>query len=234
MPQSYHVVSRNDSTKALQSRTLAQALTKDGQLILPLLELLNTAETAIDDIIDVMGRATIEAVLLMSAAEVAGPRQQGKKTDREVVDHGSQQGRVKLKDRQVQVQKPRLQRRKSAEGQPGEVEIPAYATSPTRALRASPRYLVNAFEVQPRDQLINAGAAPQVRRQDRGREHDVIVGVERFVLDTKLADSDFVGTSEDRPIRQLTVTDDKAIAARKSSMAAWSICWAPLRIIRSS
>lgn len=128
MPQNYHVVNRNDSSKTLQSRPLAQALVKDGQLILPLLELLNTAETAIDDLIDVMGRATIEAILVMSAAEIAGPRQQGKKTDRDVVYHGSQQGRVKLKDRQLQVQKPRLRRRKSAEGQPGEVEIPAYAT----------------------------------------------------------------------------------------------------------
>lgn len=127
MPQNYHVVSRNDSTKTLRSRPLAQALAKDGQLILPLLELLNTAETAIDDLIDVMGRATIEAVLLMSAAEVAGPRQQGKKTDRDVVYHGLQRGRVKLKDRQLQVEKPRLRHRKSAEGQPGEVEIPAYA-----------------------------------------------------------------------------------------------------------
>lgn len=127
MPQNYHFVSRNDSTKTLRSRPLAQALAKDGQLILPLLELLNTAETAIDDLIDVMGRATIEAVLLMSAAEVAGPRQQGKKTDRDVVYHGFQQGRVKLKDRQLQVEKPRLRHRKSAEGQPGEVEIPAYA-----------------------------------------------------------------------------------------------------------
>ncbi len=96
------------------------------------MELLNTAETAIDNLIDVMDRATIEAVLLMSAAEVAGPRQQVKKTDRDVVYNGSQQGRVKLKDRPIQVQKTRLRRRKSTkdgtDGLPGEVEIPAYAT----------------------------------------------------------------------------------------------------------
>lgn len=141
MPQNYHVVSRCDSTKTLQSKPLAQALAKDGQLILPLLELLNTAETAIDDLIDVMGRATIEAILVMSAAEVAGPRQQGKKTDRDVVYHGSQQGRVKLKDRQVQVQKPRLRRRKPAEGQPGEVEIPAYATMNAGGERLAARML---------------------------------------------------------------------------------------------
>ena len=127
MSKNYHVVSRDDSTKPLQSKPLAQMLAKDGQLILPLLDLLETAQFAVDDLIDVMCRATIEAVLLMSAAEVAGPRQQGKKTNRDVVYHGSQQGRVNLKDRQLQVQKPRLRRRKPAEGQSGEVEIPAYA-----------------------------------------------------------------------------------------------------------
>lgn len=131
MPKNYQVVGHDDRAKALQSRPLAEFLAREGQLILPMLDLINNAQTAIDDLIDVMGRATIEAVLLMSAAEVAGPRQQGKKTDRDVVYHGSQQGRVKLKDRQLQVQKPRLRRRKSAkdgtDGQPGEVEIPAYA-----------------------------------------------------------------------------------------------------------
>jgi hypothetical protein len=103
MPHNYHVVSRNDSSKTLQSRPLAQVLAKDGQLILPLLDLLNNAQAAVEDLIDVIGRATIEAILVMSAAEVAGPRQQGQKTDRDVVYHGSQQGRVKLKDRQLQV-----------------------------------------------------------------------------------------------------------------------------------
>jgi hypothetical protein len=40
--------------------------------------------------------ATIEAVLLMSAAQIAGPKQQRKKTDREIAYHGSQAGRVAL------------------------------------------------------------------------------------------------------------------------------------------
>ena len=141
MSQNYHVLSRNDSTKTLQSKPFAQMLAKDGQLILPLLELLNTAETAIEDLIDVVGRATIEAILVMSAAEVAGPRQQGKKTGRDVVYHGSQQGRVKLKDRQLQVQKPRLRRRTPAEGQSGEVEIPAYAMMNAGGERLAARIL---------------------------------------------------------------------------------------------
>jgi hypothetical protein len=41
-------------------------LAKEGQLILPMLDLLETAQFAVDDLIDVMGRSTIEAVLLMS------------------------------------------------------------------------------------------------------------------------------------------------------------------------
>ena len=46
-----------------------------------------------------MGRATIEAVLRMSAEAIAGPKQQGKKSDRDIVYHGTQKGRVALKER---------------------------------------------------------------------------------------------------------------------------------------
>jgi transposase-like protein len=63
----------------------------------------------------------------MSAAQVAGPRQQGKAAQREIVYHGTQQGRVALKERQLRVDKPRLRKRRRAEGESGEVEVPAYA-----------------------------------------------------------------------------------------------------------
>src|SRR5262249_35875771 len=55
-----------------------------------------------------------------------GPKQQGKKSDRDIVYHGTQPGRVALKDRQLNVEKPRLRRRAPKEGEPSEVEIPAY------------------------------------------------------------------------------------------------------------
>ncbi len=126
MSEPYHVVSRTDSRGPLDSQRLADVLAKDGQLLLPMLELIEHAEAAIDDLIDVMGRATIEAVLLMSAQQVAGPKQQGKKADRDVVYHGSQTGRVALKERQLRVQKPRLRQKGLKPGEPGEVEIPAY------------------------------------------------------------------------------------------------------------
>ena len=104
----------------------AELLAKDGQLILPLLDLVENAQCAIDDLIDVMGRATIEAVLRMSAEAIAGPKQQGKKSDHDIVYHGTQRGRVALKERQLLVEKPRLRRRNPKEGEPSEVEIPAY------------------------------------------------------------------------------------------------------------
>ncbi len=126
MSERYHVVTRPDSRSALDSKTLTNVLVKDGQLLLPMLDLLEHAQCAIDDLIDVMGRATIEAVLLMSAAQVAGPKQQGKKSDRDVVYHGSQPGRIALKERELKVEKPRLRRKANKPGEPGEVEIPAY------------------------------------------------------------------------------------------------------------
>ena len=126
MPQRYHVVSTEGTTPAPDSRDLARFLAKDGQFLLPMLDLIENAQGAIDDLIDVMGRATIEAVLLMSAAGVAGPKQQGKKAGRDIAYHGSQPGRVALRERQLRVDKPRLRRKAPKEGEAGEVEIPAY------------------------------------------------------------------------------------------------------------
>lgn len=130
MSERYQIVSPGGSDAASrlpESKQLAELLSKDGQLILPLLDLVEQAQAAIDDLVDVMGRATIEAVLQMSARQLAGPRQQGRKSDRDVVYHGTQPGRVKLKERQLRVDKPRLRKKQPAEGEPGEVEIPAYA-----------------------------------------------------------------------------------------------------------
>ncbi len=123
MTESYQIA-QTDTT--VGSKQLADFLVKEGQLLLPMVQLVEQAEVAIDDLIDVMGRATIEAVLQMSAQEVAGPKQQGKANrDRQVHWYGVQKGRVALKERQLRVDKPRL-RRKSGGGRGGEVAIPAY------------------------------------------------------------------------------------------------------------
>ncbi len=126
MTKPYQIVPPPDSPPTLDPQQFAELLAKDGQLILPLLDLIENAQCALDEIIDVMGRATIEAVLRMSAETIAGPKQQGKKSDRDIVYHGTQQGRVALKDRQLNIEKPRLRRRNPQEGEPVEVEIPAY------------------------------------------------------------------------------------------------------------
>jgi putative transposase len=126
MSESYQIVPPPGSSAPLDSKRIADLLAKDGQLILPLLDLLENAQCALDDLIDVMGRATIEAVLRMSAEAIAGPKQQGKKSDRDIVYHGTQKGRVALKEREIVVDKPRLRRRHPKAGEPAEVEIPAY------------------------------------------------------------------------------------------------------------
>ncbi len=123
MSESYQIA-QTDTT--VGSKQLADFLAKEGQLLLPMVQLVEQAEVAIDDLIDVMGRATIEAVLQMSAEQVVGPKQQGKANrDRSVHWYGVQKGRVALKERQLKVDKPRL-RRKADRGRGGEVAVPAY------------------------------------------------------------------------------------------------------------
>ena len=140
MTERYHVVSTQDSPSTLDSSALADVLAKDGQLLLTMLDLIENAECAIDDLIDVMGRATIEAVLLMSAAQVAGPKQQGKKSDRDVVYHGSQKGRVPLRERELRVDKPRLRKKGPQTGRAGRGRDPRLQGDP-RAWRLADRML---------------------------------------------------------------------------------------------
>jgi transposase-like protein len=106
-------------------KALTEFLTKGGQWLPPLVELLERSAAAIDDVIDVVGRAMIEAVLQLAAGNVAGPKVQGQLARRDVYWYGSQQGEVVLSDRRLKVTKPRLRRRGVGAG--GEVEIPAYA-----------------------------------------------------------------------------------------------------------
>ena len=124
MRERYRIAPRSSTPSR---RELAEWLAKDGQLLIPLVELLEKGERAIDEVIDVMGRATVEAVLQMSAEKVAGPKEQGRRdADRELNWHGVQAGRVALKERQLRVTKPRLRKKRPRGGESGEVEIPAY------------------------------------------------------------------------------------------------------------
>jgi putative transposase len=113
----YHIVSREAKTASATVEEFAKA---NGQILLPLVELITQARMAVDEVIDSIGRQTIETILSLSAEQVAGPRTPGKSSG-DIRWHGSQKGRVSLADRQIKVKRPRLRHK-----QKGEVGVPAY------------------------------------------------------------------------------------------------------------
>ncbi len=121
MRRNYHTI---DKQGKVGERRLAEFLVRNGQALLPMLELIEQSRMAIDELIDVVGRASLEAVLQLSAVQVAGPPQQGKAREPDVVWHGRQPGRVCLKERQLRVNRPRLRRKGRGAGK--EVPIPVY------------------------------------------------------------------------------------------------------------
>jgi putative transposase len=118
--RNYHTI---DKQGKADERRLAEFVVRNGQALLPMMELLEHSRMAIDELIDVMGRASIEAVLELSAAQIAGPPQPGKARQADLVRHGTQPGRVCLKERKLKVNKPRL--RNKGRGANKEVPIPA-------------------------------------------------------------------------------------------------------------
>lgn len=133
MRREYQIGTRSDRRK------LAEFLSREGQLLLPMLDLITRSEVAVDELIDMAGRATIEAILEMSAREVAGPRHPGRRGG-EIRRHGRQGGVVELSDRKVRVEKPRLRRKGKGRGL--EVEIPVY-----EAMRTNPRLGERMLEI---------------------------------------------------------------------------------------
>lgn len=130
MKRNYHTIEKQGKGSA---RKLGELLSKNGQLLLPMVDLIEQCRMACDELIDVAGRATIQAVLELSAQQAAGgPRQQGKQRAGEVVWYGGQPGTVMLSDRKLAVQRPRL--RKKGAGAGKEVEVPAY-----QAMQDQPR-----------------------------------------------------------------------------------------------
>lgn len=85
-----------------------------------MVDLIEQSRMAVDELIDVAGRARIEAVLQLSAEQLAGPRTPGQRRAG-LLWHGRQSGRVCLKERKLGVTKPRLREKGG-----GEVAIPAY------------------------------------------------------------------------------------------------------------
>ncbi len=91
MRRRYHTI---DNQGRANEHRLADFLTRNGQLLLPMVELIEQSRMAVDQLIDVLGRASIEAVLGLSARQVAGEPQQSKAREEDVVWLGTQAGRV--------------------------------------------------------------------------------------------------------------------------------------------
>jgi putative transposase len=117
LKRNYHTITKIGQTNAGK---LTEFLSRNGQALLPMVDLIEQSRLAVDELIEVAGRATIETVLELSAEQVAGPRTPGQRR-RELLWHGRQAGRVCLKERKLGVRRPRLRQKGG-----GEVPIPAY------------------------------------------------------------------------------------------------------------
>ena len=117
MKKTYHMVTRaaHDSAAVIE-----QFCQSNGQILLPILELLESASQVVDGVIHEIGHRIIEQILVLSAEQVAGDRTPGKRGG-DIRHHGSQPGSVQLADRKLKVSRPRLRHRTE-----GEVPVPAY------------------------------------------------------------------------------------------------------------
>lgn len=121
--EGYQIVDKKDRRK------LADFLAGEGEVLLPLLTLIETAEVGLNELTEVVGRAGIEALLQVSAGQIAGPKQPGRKREGDVRWHGHQDGLVQLDERKLRVERPRL--RKKGADRETEVAVPAYETLQT-------------------------------------------------------------------------------------------------------
>lgn len=72
MNREYQITSRKGNA------ALRRFLGEHGQALLPMVELIEAGRLAVEQLVDDLGRAALEAVLLVSAEGVAGPAHPGK------------------------------------------------------------------------------------------------------------------------------------------------------------
>src|SRR5437667_10073192 len=63
--------------KGTEDRRVVELFVKNGQFLLPMIDLIEESSAAIDEMIDVVGRGAVEAVLQLSAQELTGGKSQG-------------------------------------------------------------------------------------------------------------------------------------------------------------
>jgi hypothetical protein len=93
--RSYHVVA---ASRRGAARTLAAFCQAHGQVLLPLVELVEQARLAVDTVIEQVSQQTLETILDLSAEQLAGVRTPGKPSGL-IRWHGRRTGRVSLADR---------------------------------------------------------------------------------------------------------------------------------------
>ena len=134
MSKPYQIVTRAAKESAAVIEQFCRA---NGQILLPIVDMIQSASQVVDTVIHEIGVKTLEIILALSAEEVAGPRTPGKASG-EIRHHGSQTGRVQLADRKVRVKRPRLRHKTE-----GEVKIPAYEA--LRKNQALSQYMLGAL-----------------------------------------------------------------------------------------
>ena len=117
MKKTYQIVTRAAEESAAVIQQFCQA---NGQMLLLIVQLIESASQVVQNVIHEVQIQTLETIFVVSAEQIAGGRTPGKASG-EIRWHGSQKGRVKLADREVQVKRPRLRHKTE-----GEVKIPAY------------------------------------------------------------------------------------------------------------
>ena len=117
MKKTYHIVTRAARESAAVIEQFCQT---NGQILLPIVNLIQNASQVVDNVIHELGHQMLEQILVLSAEQVAGARTPGKASG-DTRFHGSQPGCVQLADRKVKVKRPRLRHKTE-----GEVAVPAY------------------------------------------------------------------------------------------------------------
>ena len=101
MKKSYHTINRQG--KANQGK-LAEFVSKNGQLLLPRVDLIEQCQLACDELIDMTGRAAIQAVCGCRRVSGGSAAATGKTPSGNVVFYRQQPGMVMLSDRKLPVQ----------------------------------------------------------------------------------------------------------------------------------
>jgi len=134
LSKTYQIVTRAAKESAAVIEQFCKA---NGQILLPIVDMIQSASQVVDGVVHEIGVKTLELILALSAEQVAGPHTPGKASG-EIRHYGTQRGRVQLADRKVRVKRPRLRHKIQ-----GEVAIPAYEA--LRKNQAVSQYMLGAL-----------------------------------------------------------------------------------------